>query len=284
MKESLKNKYVVVTGSSSGIGKAAAEILSDRGYSVIATVRRESDKEKLLLNDHSSIVMMDLNSEQSVIDGAAEIKRISNNNLYALFNNAAYGQPGAVEDLSRTALKKQFETNLFGTHQLTCELLPILLEQNRAHIVQCSSILGFIGMPMRGAYVASKHALEGLTDTMRMELADTNVQITLIEPGPILSRFRQNALVALRDNINFDKSRHGWRYVAALARLEKEGAASGYTLGPETVVAKLIHALESKRAKPRYYVTKPTYIMAFLKRFVSARTIDGILLKYAKGE
>ena len=284
MKQNLANKVVVVTGSSSGIGKAAAETLSDRGYAVIATVRRESDKDKLKLNSHSAVVMLDLNSEESITFAAKEIKQIANGNLYALFNNAAYGQPGAVEDLSRAALRKQFETNLFGTHQLTCELLPSLLNQDRAHIVQCSSILGFIGMPMRGAYVASKFALEGLTDTMRMELSDTNIQLSLIEPGPILSRFRQNALIALRNNIDFNNSRHSWRYTSALARLEKEGAVSGYTLGPDAVVNKLIHALESKRAKPRYYVTKPTFIMAFLKRCMPTPIIDRLLLKYAKEE
>lgn len=139
-------------------------------------------------------------------------------------------------------------------------------------------------MPMRGAYVSSKFALEGLTDTMRMELRDTCVKLSLIEPGPIVSRFRQNALKALKENLDFSKSRHGWRYVAATARLEKEGAVSGHTLGPEAVIEKLIHALESAKPKTRYYVTKPTYIMAFLKRFSSASFIDALLLKYAKGE
>ncbi len=284
MKEEIKNKFVVITGCSSGIGKAAAEILSDRGYSVIATVRRKADADKLLLNTHSYIVELELNSEESVASAAAEILELASGKLYALFNNAAYGQPGAVEDLSRSTLRIQFESNVFGTHQLTCALLPALLEQPRAHIVQCSSILGFIGMPMRGAYVASKFALEGLTDTMRMELADTNVQLSLIEPGPIVSRFRQNALKALKENIDFSKSRHGWRYVAALARLQKEGAVSSHTLGPETVVDKLIHALEAKSAKPRYWVTKPTYIMGVLKRFAPSSFTDKILLKYAKKE
>lgn len=284
MKEILKNKFVVITGCSSGIGKAAAEVLSDRGYSVIATVRKHDDAKGLVLNDHSHTIVMDLASEASISHGVVQIKEIAGSSLYALFNNGAYGQPGAVEDLSRDTLRKQFETNVFGTHQLTCELLPLLLEQDRAHIVQCSSVLGFIGMPMRGAYVASKYALEGLSDTMRMELHDTNVQLSLIEPGPILSHFRQNALLALRENIDFSASRHGWRYVAALARLEKEGAVSSYTLGPEAVVAKLLHALEAPKARARYYVTRPTYIMGFLKRVAPSSFVDKILLKYAKGE
>jgi len=174
--------------------------------------------------------------------------------------------------------------NVFGTHQLTQQLIPDLLQQKRAHIVQCSSILGLIGMPMRGAYVASKYALEGLTDTLRMELSDTGIQVSLVEPGPITSRFRYNALRALKDNVDFSKSRHGWRYEAAVKRLSKEEAPSKHTLGPESVAEKVIHALESKRAKRRYYVTDITYIVAYLKRFVTAGFMDNILLKYAKKE
>lgn len=284
MNEALKSKCVVITGCSSGIGKAAAEILSDRGYSIIATVRNLEDAEHLLLNGHSHVIELDLSSEASVDHAAAQVLNIAGENLYALFNNGAYGQPGAIEDLSRETLRKQFETNVFGTHQFTCALLPTLLQRDRAHIVQCSSILGFIGMPMRGAYVASKYALEGLSDTLRMELSETGVQVSLIEPGPIESLFRKNALVALKENIDFSNSRHGWRYEAALERLAKEGAVSRYTLGPEVVVKQLIHALEASKAKSRYYVTQPTHIMGMLKRFTPSSVIDKILLKYAKKE
>lgn len=284
MKESLKNKCVVVTGCSTGIGLCAAETLSSRGYRVIATFRNLDDAKRVKLKESDEIVELDLADELSVRKAADKIIEISAGNLYALFNNGAYGQPGAVEDLERSALRKQFETNFFGTHELTTFLIPELLKQEDARIVQNSSILGFVGMPMRGAYVASKFALEGLTDTMRIELNDTAIKVSLIEPGPIVSNFRANALQALQDNLDFSKSRHGWRYVGALARLQKKGASSSFTLGPETVVRCLIHALESKKPKTRYFVTKPTYIMAFLKRFGTTKIIDHLLMKQAKSE
>lgn len=278
------HKTLVISGCSTGIGKAAAELLSARGYHIVAGVRDLSVKDSLRLSDNDVVWPLDLSCSESVQAFAKRVIEEYGDTLFALFNNAAYGQPGAVEDLSRDALRKQFEPNLFGTHELTALLLPTLLEKSDARIVQNSSILGFIGMPMRGAYVASKFALEGLSKTMRMELSDTGVKVSLIEPGPILSAFRANALIALEENIDFDKSRHGWRYVAAMARLSKKGATSKSTLPPEAVVDKLIHALESPTPKKHYYVTTPTYVMAVLTRILPSRWVDKILLKYAKGE
>jgi len=278
------DKYVLVTGCSSGIGKATAETLSQRGYRVIATVRKRADADALALSDSDLAVELDLANEDSVNSAVSDIQSFTNGQLYAIFNNGAYGQPGAVEDLTRTALENQFHANFFGTHQLTQLLIPELLKQKRAHIIQCSSILGLIGMPMRGAYVASKYALEGLSDTLRIELSETNIQVSLIEPGPIESNFRKNALVALQNNVDFTKSRHGWRYEAALKRLSSDKSTSKQALGPEAVVECVLHALESKRAKRRYYVTSVTKAMRVLKRIAPSAFIDQILLKYAKKE
>jgi len=272
-------KTIVITGCSSGIGLCAAHTLGQRGYSVIATVRSEGDVSKLKKEGIKHVVIMDLACSRSIENAVEEILEICDGRLYALFNNAAYGQPGAVEDLSRDVLRKQFEVNVFGTHELTTRLLPTLLAMPNARIIQNSSVLGFVAMPMRGAYNASKFALEGLSDTLRLELIGTSVRLCVIEPGPIVSRFRANALSAFTREINLLGSRHTASYDVALARLKQNGPSARFTLGPEAVVKKLIHALESGRPKQRYFVTFPTYLMAVLKNLLPGWLLDKVLIK-----
>lgn len=272
---------VVVTGCSSGIGRHVAEGLKARGYKVIAHCRTEAQKLELMaMFDY--VVAFDLADEKAVAAGSDEIQQIAGDKLYALFNNAAYGQPGAVEDLTRQVLEKQFATNLFGTHQLTNSLLPLLMASKRAHLIQHSSVLGFVGMGYRGAYNASKYALEGLTDTLRQELVGTSVRVSLIQPGPVLSDFRKNALKALKENVDMTNSRHSDVYAQSLERLNKSGAAVPFTAGPEEVLERVVHALESRRAKVRYPVTKPTYVLGFLKRILTHRAFDRIVKAASK--
>ena len=274
-----KNKrWVIVTGCSSGIGLCTAKLLINQGYDVIATVRSENHIELLHQYKIMNVVLMDLSDSASVDRASAEIVQLSEGEIYGLFNNAAYGQPGAVEDLSRELLQKQFETNLFGTHQLTTLLLPYMLKQPAARIIQNSSVLGFAAMPMRGAYNASKFALEGLSDTLRLELRKTNVKVSLIEPGPILSSFRKNALLAFKQ-VDYKSSRHQQYYDDTFARLNKEGPAMPFTLGPEAVAKKVLHALNSHRPKIRYYVTFPTYLFAYLRRVLPTALLDTIIVK-----
>ncbi len=203
--------------------------------------------------------------------------------LYALFNNGAYGLAGAVEDLSRDALRAQFETNLFGTMELTNLVLPVMRKQGYGRIIQNSSVLGFAAMPYRGAYNCSKFALEGISDTLRQELTGTNIFVSLIEPGPIISDFRKNALKAFKKYIKAETSIHKAQYDSMQERLNKEGPAAPFTLGPEAVCEKVIHALQSKKPKIRYYVTKPTYIMGYLKRVLSSGLMDKVLIKAGGG-
>ena len=275
-----KNKQtVVVTGCSSGIGLSCVKALEQNGFNVIATVRNSNDIPTVKAACECDIVLLDLASSESIKNAVKQIVELAQGELFALFNNAAYGQPGAVEDLTRSVLREQFETNLFGTHELTCELLPYLLAQEDARIIQNSSVLGFAAMPFRGAYNASKFALEGLTDTLRMELATTSVRVSLIEPGPITSRFRKNALVAFERNIHYETSRFSNEYQQSLKRLNREGAASSFTLPPEAVAKKLIMALKSKKPKARYYVTFPTYLFAYLRHLLPTYLLDKILIK-----
>jgi NAD(P)-dependent dehydrogenase (short-subunit alcohol dehydrogenase family) len=227
-------------------------------------------------------LQLDLSDSGSVNDTVDEVLERTGGRLYALFNNGAYGQPGAVEDLNREVFRAQLETNLLGWLELTNRIIPVMRKQGRGRIVQNSSVLGLVALPFRGAYVSSKFALEGLTDTLRMELKGTGIHVCLIEPGPIESRFRANALVALKNNIDIENSIHRDRYQAVLDRLQKQGPAVPFTLPPQAVVKKLIKALESRHPKPRYYVTLPTSFLGILKRILSTRQIDRMLLKIAR--
>ena len=273
---------ILITGCSTGIGQDAALTLQTRGYLVVATYRKEEDHAKLKALGLKHLVQLDLNHSESINNAVKQTLDITGGTLFALFNNAAYGLPGAVEDLTREALRRQFETNVLGTHELTCALLPTLLAMPDARIVQNSSVLGLVTMPARGAYVASKFALEGLTDTLRLELEDTPVKVSLIEPGPILSNFRANALAALEKEVDYKNSRHKAMYERSLARLHTQGAAMPFTLPASAVTQKLIHALEAKKPKCRYYVTVPTYLMGTLRRLLSSRLLDKFILKYGR--
>ena len=278
MPNSHSHKTVLVTSCSSGIGLAVALGLQKRGYHVIASARKKQDVYRLR-DLGMETLQLDLNDSMSIQTAVKSLYQLTNGKIYALFNNGAYGQPGAVEDLKREVVRAQFETNVFGTLELTNMIIPMMRQQGHGRIIQNSSVLGLVALAYRGAYVASKYALEGLTDTLRMELHGTNIYPILIEPGPIESRFRANAYAAFKQNINTERSVHQAAYVAQEARMNKEGAAQPFTLPAEAVLKKVIQALESPRPKIRYYVTFPTYLFAVLKRLLSHRAMDKIMRK-----
>ena len=269
-------RSILVTGCSSGIGHHVAHGLKERGYQVFATARKKEDVARLQAEGLDSLVL-DLDEETSIASALEQVLERSDGRLYGLFNNGAYGQPGAVEDLDRQTLRAQLETNLLGWHDLTRRVIPVMRAQGEGRIIQNSSVLGFAAMPYRGAYNCSKFALEGLTDTLRLELNGTGIQVSLIEPGPIRSRFRENAYARFLDNIDMENSLHRERYLGMIERLKKEGDAAPFTLGPEAVLKKVIHALESRHPRPRYYVTFPTYLFGYLKRVLSSRMQDRLM-------
>ncbi|MBS0424497.1 MAG: SDR family oxidoreductase [Proteobacteria bacterium] len=271
-------KTVLITGCSSGIGYCAAKGLQARGYQVFATARRRNSVEKLLAEGLESF-RLDLNDSNSIHFAFEEVMRRTGGELYALFNNGAFGLPGAVEDLNRDALRAQFETNVFGWQELTNLAIPVMRQQGYGRIIQNSSVLGFVALPFRGAYNASKYAIEGLSDTLRLELKGSNVYVSLIEPGPISSLFRMNAVKALQKYIDIENSVHREKYQGVLARLNKPGPAVPFTLPPEAVLKRVIHALEASKPQARYYVTVPTYLFGILKRILSTRALDAILAK-----
>ncbi|ESS65971.1 short-chain dehydrogenase/reductase SDR [Methyloglobulus morosus KoM1] len=269
-------KTVLITGCSSGIGYATAVELKNRGHKVIACARKDADVTRLLQEGFIA-VQLDLADSASIQKAVKKALEIADNRIDAVFNNAAFGQPGAVEDLSRETLKFQFETNVFGTHELTNLLIPIMRKQGSGRIIYNSSILGLVAMTYRGAYNASKYALEGLADTLRLELYGSNITVSLIEPGPILSKFRENSFALYKKNINIESSFHKETYKAMEDRLQKQGAAVPFTLPAKAVADKVIHAVESDFPKIRYYVTFPTYLFAYLKRLLPASWLDNLL-------
>jgi NAD(P)-dependent dehydrogenase (short-subunit alcohol dehydrogenase family) len=272
------SKTILITGCSSGIGYTTAIELKKRGHTVIASARKQEDVFRLQQEGFTAILLdlADSNSIQQAVDSAI---KLTDGKIDALFNNGAFGQPGAVEDLSRDVLRFQFETNLFGTHELTNLIIPLMRKQGHGRIIYNSSILGLVAMRYRGAYNASKFALEGLADTLRLELYGTNIHISLIEPGPILSDFRKNSLVLFKKNIDTTHSHHKEIYQTMEARLQKEGAAVPFTLPASAVAKKVIHALEAKQPKMHYYVTFPTYLFGYLKRILPMPWLDALLRK-----
>ncbi len=271
-------KSILITGCSTGIGLDAALTLSKRGYQVFATARQQTDVLMLQKRGLQACVL-DLTEKDSINAALAFVLNETGGKLDFLFNNGAYGQPGALEDLSTQALRTQFETNVFGWHELTKQVIPVMRKQGRGRIIQCSSVLGFVSMAYRGAYNASKYALEGLTDTLRLELKSANIDVVLLQPGPINTKFRANALAAFNENIDADKSVHQAQYAQQVARLSSKKSNAQFTLEPVDVTKALIHALESRRPKIRYRITIPTKLFSIFKRILPTRWLDNLLSK-----
>ncbi|MBK6742189.1 MAG: SDR family oxidoreductase [Hydrogenophilales bacterium] len=275
-------KTILITGCSSGIGLCVARGLKARGWRVFATARQPDDVARLISEGLESY-WLDLDDSDSIREAVDEALRRTGGTLDALFNNGGYGQVGAVEDLTRDALRAQFETNLFGWVELTNRVLPAMRRQGHGRIVMNSSVLGYAAFAYRGAYTAVKFALEGLSDTLRHELHGTDIHVALIEPGPIVSRFRENCVPHFQKHIDWRNSIHRAQYEAQLARLEKPGPAAPFTLPPEAVLAEVVHALESKRPRPRYPVTVPAVAFWWLKRILPVRAMDWVLMRASGG-
>lgn len=276
------NPTILITGCSSGIGHAVAHGLKARGWRVFATARRPDDVARLIGEGLESLVL-DLDDSASIQAAFAQVMERTGGRLDALFNNGGFGQVGAVEDLTRAALREQFETNLFGWVELTNLAIPVMRRQGHGRIVMNSSVLGYAAFAYRGAYSAAKFALEGIADTLRHELRGSGVAVSLIEPGPITSRFRDNCRPHFEKHIDWQNSVHRRRYELQLARLNQPGPAAPFTLPPEAVLEKLLHALESRRPRPRYPVTVPAVAFWWLKRLLPVVAMDWLLMRASGG-
>lgn len=271
-------RTLLITGCSSGIGYDAAHGMKARGWRVFAACRKAEDCERLKAEGFES-PQIDYEVPGTIETGVAEVLGATGGRLDALFNNGAYAIPGAVEDLPTGALRQIFEANVFGWHELTRQVIPVMRAQGAGRIVQNSSVLGLVTLPWRGAYVATKFALEGLTDTLRIEMADTGIHVILIEPGPVTSKIRENSIPHFERWIDVAGSPRTGQYRATLLkRLYKStGTPDPFELPAAAVTKKLAHALESRRPRPRYFVTTPTYIMGTLRRALPTRALDAIL-------
>lgn len=271
-----RRRSILITGCSSGIGHHCAHALAARGWRVFASARKPEDVDRLR-GEGLEAIELDLASTTSIEAAVDTVLARTDGHLDALFNNGAYGQPGAIEDLSRDVLRAQLETNLLGWLELTNRIIPVMRRQGHGRIVQNSSVLGFATLMWRGAYNTSKFALEGLTDTLRLELHGSGIDVCLIQPGPIASRFRANAWQAYQRNIRPAGSAHEATYRRLEQRLQSEDEPAPFTLGPEAVCRALVHALESGRPRARYRVTLPTTLLALCRWLLPVRLLDRLL-------
>ena len=272
-------RSILITGCSSGIGLDAARTMKERGWRVIATARNADDLVRLKKYEGVEALRLELADPQSIATCAIRTLELTRGRLTALFNNAAFGQPGAVEDLTPALLREQLEVNLVGMHDLTRRLIPAMRKNGVGRIVNCSSVLGMIVAPYRGAYCASKFALEALTASLRLELEGSGIRVSLIEPGPIRSRFVEHAVERLKATIDMESSPHREVYRARLEAM-KAGGQMYFKLEPEAVSKRLIHAVESPRPRRHYYVTVPTHAAAALRRLLPQFAIDYFARKF----
>lgn len=269
-------RSILITGCSSGIGKCAAEGMHARGWRVFATARKPEDLE-MLRQLGVTPLYLDYAEPDSIEAAANALFETTGGTLDALFNNGAYGQPGALEDVSTDVLRAQFEANFFGWHDLTRRVIPAMRKQGHGRIVMCSSVLGIITMGFRGPYAASKFALEAYSDTLRIELHGTGIHVAVIEPGPIRTKFTATALTYARKNIDIVHSVHVKAYARRIRAMEKGGNTFG-ELGPEAVLDALVKAVESGNPRPQYFVTRPTLWMSLLKRVAPKRQLHSFLV------
>lgn len=274
----MTQKTILITGSSSGIGYDAALGFRALGFRVFASCRAQADCDRLIAEGFDS-PRIDYADSDSIAAGLAEVLEATGGTLDLLYNNGAYACPGAVEDLPRGALREIFEVNLFGYHELTTLVIPVMRAQGHGRIINCSSVLGIVGLKWRAAYVSTKFALEGLTDVLRVEMADTPIKVILIEPGPITSDIRENAIPHFEKWIDWANSPRANQYENLRDRLYTDSGPDQFELPASAVTKKLIHAATAKRPKPRYYVTFPTYLMGALRRILPTRLLDAVIAR-----
>lgn len=275
----MSQRSILVTGASTGIGLATARALKARGWRVLATARKQDDLDRLSKQEGFEVLPLELTDAASIASCAEEALRRTDGRLTALYNNAAYGLVGAMEDIDAALLRQHFETNVVGTHDLTRRVIPAMRKAGGGRIVLCSSVLGFVSGPYRGAYCATKFAIEALADAMRVELWGSGIHVSLIQPGPIETQFLPTSLAHFRRAVDIERSPHRAAYKKRVALMEK-GQPTMFRLGPDAVAAKVVHAVESPRPRIRYRVTLSTHAAAVLKRVLPASMLDHIVARW----
>lgn len=271
-------RSILITGCSSGIGYHSAKALKERGWRVFAACRRLADCERLAAEGFET-VRLDYAEPASIEAAVAEVLASTGGTLDALFNNGAYSHPGAIEDVSAEHLRAVLETNVVGWYDLIRRVLPVMRRQRRGRIVNCSSVLGFVAVRFTGVYSASKYAIEALSDTLRLELAGTGIHVSLLQPGPIHSRMLENARIRFLETTDIRNSPFLEEYRREISRLNGGPESFTFKRGPDAVVSRLIHALESPSPRARYRVTIPSKVGAALKRVLPTRMLDRVLIR-----
>ncbi|VGO15206.1 putative oxidoreductase [Pontiella desulfatans] len=276
------DKSVLITGCSSGIGRAAAEMLRSKGWKVFPTARKSADLESLRQAGFE-VVELDVSSSASIADAVDKVMDANGGRLGAVVNNAGFGMPGAIQDLTRDAMRQQFEVNVFGLQELTNGLIPLFRKQGYGRIVNVSSVVGRLALPFMGIYSASKFALEAISDAQRVELSPDSISVSLVEPGPIRTRFSTNCAGQGEERLDTGASKFGAAYKQYFEKRRNGGMSEDrFRLPPEAVAKKILHALESPRPKIRYKVTLPAYLGDLAARFVPARWIDRMMIDHVK--
>ncbi len=271
-------KTILITGCSSGIGYDTAHYLHKNGYRVFASARKSKDVRRLQ-DEGLEAYLLDVTKPETITKTLEAILAQTNGELYALFNNAGYGQPGAVEDIPTDVLKEQFETNLFGLHEMTRQVIPIMRAQGYGRIIQHSSVLGLVSLRFRGAYNASKYAIEGLCDTLRLELDQDDIHVITINTGPVHSHFRKNATEKYYEHLHGKPTVFEEAYKKELLPYEGKKRSNPFTKTSDVVISNIVSALEAKRPRPRYYNTLATHLLGSLKRLLPTSVLDKVLLK-----
>ena len=266
---------IVITGCSSGIGLETAKYLKSKGYKVYPTVKNEAHIPTLQKMGFENVMKLDVREPFEIADVIASVL-VEDGKIDVWFNNAGFGQAGAIEDIETHILREQFETNVFGLHECTRQIIPVMRRQGHGKIIQHSSVLGLVSLFGRGAYNASKYAIEGLTDTLRLELKDTNIHPVLLNTGPITSSFRETAMKKLQENVDIENSIFKENY---LRNLSKEKSSVPFNQEPIAVAKVVEKIILTSKPKPRYYITKATYILGYLKRILSTSALDKVLIK-----
>ncbi len=271
-------RSILITGTSSGIGLEAARQLKGRGWRVLATARKPHDRARLEQDLGVETIALELADMASVDAAAREALQRTNGTLTAVYNNAAYGVIGAMEDISADLLRRHFEVNVIGTHALTRLLVPAMRRQGHGRIVTCSSVLGLVSGPYRGPYCATKFAIEAIHDALRLELAGTGIFVSVLQPGPIRSSFMSSTLATFKASVDVAASPHRAQYEKRMAAMETE-TASRFKLGPEAVVAKLIHAVENPRPRARYKISPHTHAISLARRLLPMSLVDALMAR-----
>lgn len=281
--KALMNKTVYISGCSTGIGFFLCQALQDKGYKVIASCRKTKDVKRLQALGIETL-QMDLCDPSSIKNAVEQLLDYTCGKLDILINNAGIGQAGALEDINQETMRHVFQTNVFGLHELTRQIIPVMRAQGSGRIINISSILGIVSLPFRGAYNASKYAVEGLSDTLRLELEPSNIWVCAIQPGPIESNFRDTVIDTSLKSIDIDNSFFAPQYKNMLLHFKEKKKQSALTQTPDAVFKKVLHAIEAKRPKPVYQVTLSAYLLAVARKLLPARLLHRLLAKIAKNE